>query len=592
MGPKPKIKGFSLRWGLLGIVVVCWVLPVAVIFASLVYYNTQSVRRQFDETVRVGVSGAAASLRRGVNGAVEASRYASYDRTIRTAYGAYLENESTLFLHSVITPFLQQNYRYDDHFMATVIFFHSNPHEIYYTFNPLLGASYTNVLEYRHDVHDEVLGISCGLDTSVAFTGVNGRIYIIRNIVDSSFTPYASIVSELNREVLLGGFMGILWETGVTIYLNGVAASAAPGMASAADIPLPEDLRLYPGEQAVSETAGGVIHVYGRESTDAVDIRYAVEINMQDFWHGFFNFMNIIYVLLLFTFPLLFLAVWYFYRNIFKPIDGLTSAAGKIQNGYLGYQVKSLAGNREFKYLDEAFNHMSARLKQQFERIYSEELALRDARLLALQSQINPHFLNNTLEIINWEVRLGNNTGVSKLIEALSTMLDAAMDRKSLPLVTLSQEMMYADSYLYIVSERFGKRLAVKKDIDPSLLQYRVPRLIMQPIIENAVEHGVSEKQAGVISISAERAGGKMRLSVYNNAPMSKKDKETVARLLSPDYDSRSEGSLHLGIHNVNMRLIMIYGEGAGLHITSDGMGTTSSFTIPVDFVLPTIDNT
>lgn len=177
---------------------------------------------------------------------------------------------------------------------------------------------------------------------------------------------------------------------------------------------------------------------------------------------------------------------------------------------------------------------------------------------------------------------MGNNGKVSKMIEALATMLDAAMGRQSTPLVTLAQEMMYVDAYLYIISERFGKRLQVKKDIDATLLQYEVPRLIMQPIIENAVEHGVSRKQSGTIIIRAKNCGDFMRLEVDNNSPLSEKDAEIVAKLLSPDYDARVEGALHLGIHNVNLRLIMFYGEKSGLSITSDGNSTISAFSVPL----------
>ena len=99
-------------------------------------------------------------------------------------------------------------------------------------------------------------------------------------------------------------------------------------------------------------------------------------------------------------------------------------------------------GSKEFAYLGNSFNAMSDKLKNQFERIYKEELALRDAKIMALQSQINPHFLNNTLEIINWEARLADDVKVCQMLEALSTMLNAAMDRKHRPLIHLSEEMM------------------------------------------------------------------------------------------------------------------------------------------------------
>ena len=371
MEPKQKTKGFSLKLGLLGILIICWVFPVIMILGSLIYYNQASIRGQLGETVRVGVSGAAASLRRGVHGAVESSRRASYDRTIITAYRNYLENRDLLPLyHAVnhaVTPFLQQNYRYDNNFMATMVFFHEEPDKIFYTFRSSLGASYSDIQEYQRDAHEEVVRISGELDTGIAFLNANGKIYMARNLVDSRYRPYATIVSEINSEIIFGGFMNIGWEKNVTIYLNGTPVSTASGEEGSPYISFPEELNLFPGEQWMSDMAGGIVLVYGRESTDAVDIRYAAEIETQDFLRGFFASTNIIYTLALFIMLLLPLAVLFFYRNIFKPIDNLTLAAGKIQSGALGYRIERFAGNREFNYLTEAFNGMSAHLKQQFE---------------------------------------------------------------------------------------------------------------------------------------------------------------------------------------------------------------------------------
>ena len=132
---------------------------------------------------------------------------------------------------------------------------------------------------------------------------------------------------------------------------------------------------------------------------------------------------------------------------------------------------------------------MSARLQTQFDCLYQEELARRDAQIKALQAHINPHFLNNTLESINWQARMSGDVKASRMIEALSTVLDAALDRKGMPEVPLSEEMRYVNAYLYIVTQRFGERLKVDIDLPGALMGCRVPRLILQPVIENAVEH-------------------------------------------------------------------------------------------------------
>lgn len=183
------------------------------------------------------------------------------------------------------------------------------------------------------------------------------------------------------------------------------------------------------------------------------------------------------------------------------PIGSLIRAYHMLEEGNFGYQIERDANSQEFEYLEEAFNQMSARLQYQIDKIYTEELALKDARIMALQAQINPHFLNNALEIINWEARINENYKVSRMIENLSVMLEATMDRRHRRFVTLAEEMSYVEAYLFIISQRLGERLKVEKDVDESLFQMKVPRLIIQPIIENAVEHGINGQAEGRIAV-------------------------------------------------------------------------------------------
>ena len=188
--------------------------------------------------------------------------------------------------------------------------------------------------------------------------------------------------------------------------------------------------------------------------------------------------------------PLLGGVLVYLNRKVNRPIGTLMKGAARIEQGAFGTQVDmSAMSSSEFSALGDSFNAMSGQLQSQFEHIYREELALRDARIMALQSQINPHFLNNTLEIINWEARMAGDVKVCGMLEALSTILTAAMDRDKRATVHLSQELMYVDAYLYIIKERLGKRLTVHKQIDPDTLDCPVPRLVLQPILELSLIH-------------------------------------------------------------------------------------------------------
>jgi len=581
--PKEMREGFSLNWGLTGLVMGCWLVPILLIIAALSHYTTIRVRQQVDDTIQRAAASAAYNSHRELESLVAASRQASIDVDIRQAYRHYQGNSDEMVLYHRVTYYLSRQYRYNDSIISTMLFLTEEPEHVYVIHNPTVAGAQAQFTQYQEMAHGEIEHLSQTLDTRILFYSEGGSLYMVRNLVDKQYNPYAVIVMLLDEEKLFEGFGNISGSTGIVIWLNDTRVdfrSPEPG-GELAGFELPPYTSLGRGERAVAEFGDSII-LYGRESIDGAHMLYAIEIDRQFFAQHLYDLRGLIAVLVAFLIPLLLFTAFFLYRNIILPIRRLETASRAIREGNLGYVVNERVGNNEFDYLTRSINSMSVQLKEQFEHIYNEELALRDAHIIALQSQINPHFLGNTLEIINWEIRMGQSTRASRMIEALSTMLGAAMGRRSAPLVPLSQELMYVDAYLYILSERFGKRLEIRKEIDENLLHERIPCLIMQPIIENAVEHGMTPQQTGAIVIRAKRKEGRAHMEVENNTPMSPRDREQVDRLLSPGCAAKGEGSLHLGIRNVNMRLQMIYGEEYGLSITSDGNSTTSAFCIPL----------
>lgn len=144
------------------------------------------------------------------------------------------------------------------------------------------------------------------------------------------------------------------------------------------------------------------------------------------------------------------------------------------------------------------------------------------------------------------------------------------MDRRKLPEVTLAEEMIYVNAYFYIASERLGKRLKIQKEMDEATMQCSVPRLILQPIIENAVEHGVVPRGQGTVILRSYFTDQYLVLEIENDGEMTAENEEKIARLLSPDYDTSKESSGNMGIANVNQRLKILYGEDCGLFITHE----------------------
>ena len=164
------------------------------------------------------------------------------------------------------------------------------------------------------------------------------------------------------------------------------------------------------------------------------------------------------------------------------------------------------------------------------------------------------------------------------MIEALSTMLGETMNRNERQFHTVAEEMAYADAYLYIISQRFGAKFSCTKQIDERLLELQVPRLIIQPIVENAVEHGMDIANRGEIAIRLfEREDEYLCIEVEDNGRLTAEDRVRIDRLLSPDIQPSKEKRVSLGIRNVDQRLKMIYGPDCGLFINGSEEENTVS---------------
>lgn len=554
-----KKRDFSLKWGLIAVVLVCWIFPMALLSGVTGYYINTNINRQVSDTITSSAEDSVKNALSQLGSVISASRYVSYNGTVQSLYRSYLQTGDRTALYGDLREFLVKQYKYDDRFLLTTLYFTEAPDDVFFAYN----ETYSGVRKYLSDAHPTVRRISDTLGTNIGFLNADGNIYVVRNLLDSDYKTYAVLVLQLNLSTVFGGIQNVAWETDATVWING-AKVVLQGSEIRSDV-LPADL---PQSGLFYKQAGSAAYVYGSSRVPDCRLSYVIRVNSVPLAKELSGFKITLAVIVGLILPLLAAVLVFFTRNVSAPIRRLTEQAGRIESGDFGVQMEDRFPNAEFRHLAGAFNSMSYKLKHQFERIYKEELALRDARITALQLQINPHFLNNTLEIINWEARMAGDGKVSRMIEALSTLMDAAVDRKGRPIVPLSEELTYVDAYLYIISERFGKRLAVRKKIDPAAADLRVPRLILQPVIENAVEHGFRAHQKGIVEIRAFREGNRLILEVENDAAMAPEDRERVRLLLSDDYDSSGENSANLGIRNVHQRLKILFGEGSGLSMS------------------------
>lgn len=562
-------KSKQLKWSMIKMLTIGWFLPLFLISFIMLFFVSNRMNEQLKDTIVTSADKAIEICQIRLNEAMAASKDASYIPSIKESYAEYLQDGDEKKLNREVLQFVEQQYRFNTDFNMTFLYFIDDPDNYCVTYQGL--NTYANVQALTNYAKEEIARISKDLDTDIAFVNINGRIYMVRNIVDSTFTPFAVIVMELNTKNIFGSLESIWGYSEGDVFIDGESIFHIYE-----EDPLKEIIkeRVMASPSYYNEEGGSF--VYKRLESGRHKIAYAITLDKTAITDETVTVKYLLMLLAVFMVPLIIVVFVFFHLSVNKPIGALRRAYKEIEKENYGYHIEAVEQHEEFADLDEAFNSMSDKLQYQFEKIYLEELALRDANIMALQSQINPHFLNNTLEIINWEARMAENYRVSAMIEALSTMLEATMNRKREQMIPLSEEMSYADAYLYIISQRFGEKLEVTKEIDERYFSVPVPRLIIQPILENAIEHGMTFRRQGKLKISIYGKGDKLFIEVMNNGKLTQEDRIKIDELLNDD-DTKEIHSLSLGIRNVNKRLKIIYGPECGLTIKSNNENDTIS---------------
>lgn len=510
------------------------------------------------------------------------SKNATYDREIKEAYDEYEITGNGVKLYNRTTFYLSNSYRYNNYIHSSILLYKDNPEQIYYAnhYNIEQNMERTNfVMEHYKE---KILEMSECIDTRIEFLSEGNRLYMIRNIVDANFKPFAILIMDVNYEEVFKSIYGLplMQESKILLGKNSLALEEneetilTEVVLESLDLNERPIIQLDTNEYLYHNSFVGGKHQYNVLMNTSLMSNMGLPIHI------------IVCLLILMLLPIVGLTIYVFYAYFSKPINELIHSASQIEAGELGYQVDVEPKSMEFQYLTKRFNCMSTSMKEQFELIYKEQEALQNAKIKALQSQINPHFLNNTLEVINWELRLGETQSAIEMIESLSTMLNASMARNEKSMKHLREELMYVDAYLNIISARMGKRITIIREIDDSATDYQVPLLILQPIVENAIEHGIANRTSGILTIRIYKTATDVVVEVENDGPLTKEDQERIQTLLSWDGNAEGDhiGHSSLGIRNVNQRLKLIFGENHGLTITTtEKYSTISRICFPID---------
>lgn len=281
------------------------------------------------------------------------------------------------------------------------------------------------------------------------------------------------------------------------------------------------------------------------------------------------------------------LATFLISYDLISSINRIVLGMRRLQQGEDNVRI-AVGRKDEIGYLGDTFNGMASEITMLEKWVYREQITRKDAEIKALQSQINPHFLFNTLESINWMAQLDGAPEISETVSALASLMEANISRHD-KFVPLQKELDYVDDYMLIMKRRFADHLELVKDVDPGCLSTPVPRLLLQPIVENAVNHGVGNSRGkGVIRLSIRARGGDAVIAVEDNGAGIEPEKlEELNRRLSMDdeayFESRKGKTGGIGMENVNRRIRLLYGTAYGITVESRlGEFTRVTMTVPL----------
>ena len=546
-------KPISLRTHLLSIVLLCWVLPILSVTLLAGFLLGRSYEQASRQELDSRAQNAVEQITIRMDAVFEASKSISYDGIVRNSYRLYqLDGDSAAF-YRTLTEYLNTQFTRDERVLAAFLSFWNDDVGPYAASRGDLGYSAQRL--YREKVEADLLEKVKDLDTGILLLEYDGELYVARNLVDSHFRPYATIVLLCDRNMLFQAIDAVQQISNTQLILDG-------------NLLCGDDWLLHTAE---NREVPGDVHIYKRELSGH-SICIEASLPPFNFWKDIPQIRTTALFVLLLVFPLLAVMLYLFRRTVTKPVEILVDASSRLQAGERGYTIETEADTREFYRLFEHFNEMSAELKNQFDRSVQEQQALQQAQVKALQLQINPHFLNNTLEIINWEARLANDTRASSMLEALSVMMNGTLGRDGRSRIPLREELTYVDAYLYIIRERLGERLVISREIDESMLDTQVPRLILQPIVENAVEHDLTPLRGGQLSMRARREDNFVILEVEHDGRMTPEDLASIdAVLSSPVEDTGISGQI--GLRNVRQRLTLLYGDRGTVSLTQPEEG-------------------
>ncbi|ONI48299.1 hypothetical protein AN643_02195 [Candidatus Epulonipiscioides saccharophilum] len=265
------------------------------------------------------------------------------------------------------------------------------------------------------------------------------------------------------------------------------------------------------------------------------------------------------------------LIIVYVSKQLTHPLKDLAKQMSKFGQGDLDSRLE-IKTQDEIATLNHTFNQMVVDMKKLIESEYEQKVLKQNAEIKSLQMQINPHFLYNTLDTINWLARMHGMDDVGDITASLGRLMRYSLSKKKY--IQIKEEIEHLKDYVEIQEVRYGDRVSVIFEVDEELEIYYIPKLLIQPIVENAIVHGIEGKLVeSTVSVRVEKLENDIAIIIEDDGVGI--EPEIVNNILLKNEGLEKEGRTSLGIRNVNQRIQMVYGKEYGMQIDSIlGIGT------------------
>jgi two-component system sensor histidine kinase YesM len=439
-----------------------------------------------------------------------------------------------------------------------------------FLFRPLHEAAYTEIMNKLHETDGELIWYKTSFDRLLTNSKLDSEAIIAARLMKTDrLETYGILVFVFNERYFLNELQSVMKNADGSMYLfNGSKELLYTDDTSYSMMPLPDEGFEVTDRSSIyaesrSELTGFTL--ISRTSFAKLKVKSQIIFSIA-------LFSGIASIIL--SSVLVMIAM----QRLFKPLSGLVKGMRKVRNGDLDTRIE-IQTSDELAFLGESFNDMLRNINLLIKEVYEKQLREREAELKALQAQLNPHFLYNTLDMIYWKLYLQDDHDNAKLIISLSEMLRYSLEPVNKD-TTVKDELNQLNNYLSIQSSRFEDTLVCNQDIAQEALNSRIVPLLLQPLVENVFIHAFRNisDQRGLLTIKVFIDHSVLVIEITDNGSGIAQDR--IEQLLKSTDVHDQEA--HLGIRSVVRRIALIYGEPYRLEIESElGRGTTMRLLLP-----------